>query len=237
MSTIKTFSDKIRKQIEEDPNNPDIFNNLRLLANFYFRGVKFVDNEQQLEEISNIAAEDMYMRVYNGMKLYNPIGFLYKFRYTYFKEMKKIEYTEVIECEDYDMTMGLLNMCVGSSISLENSYDVIWIKDYLQRIPQQVDYILSKCCRYKKGTSIYRNIYTSIMLSLYKDDIIPLFISSKIHNYFLLMLNKVKDELFDDIKNNLLDNNLTYDGNLDMLLNILRLSNVDRYIPEVLDNE
>lgn len=237
MSSVKAFSDKIRGQIEEDPSNPEIFNNLKLLANFYFRGVKFVNNVQQLEEICNIAAEDMYMKIYKGLDIQNPIGYLYSYRYTYLNEMKKIEYTEVIDAEGYDVAMGILTMCVGSSMSLENSYDVVWIKDYLRRIPKQVDYILDNCCRYKKGTSVYRNIYTSIILSLMCDDVVTFFIESKIYNYFLLMLNKVRDALFDDIKNNLLDNNLTYDGNLDVLLDILRLSNVDRYIPEVLDNE
>lgn len=236
MSDVKVFSDKIRKQIENDPSDPEIFNNLKLLANFYFRGVKFVNNEQQLDSICNIAAEDMYMKIYNGMDIKSPISYLYSYRYTYWQEMRKFEYSEIIECEDYDTALGVMTMCSGSSITLEHCYDVVWIKDYLNRIPKQIDTILESCCRYKKGTSIYRNIYNSILLSLMQDKIITFFIEFKIYNYFLLMLNKVKDELFTDIKNNLLEHDVSYFGNLDLLLEILRLSNIDMYMSEGLND-
>lgn len=238
---LKLFSDKIREQIEEDPNNPEIFNNLKLLAHFYFRGTKFVNKEQYLETISNIAAEDMYMKIYKGMDMKNPISYLYSYRYTYLKEMQKLDYPDIIDTQDldygYDMSMAIIQMCSGSSMAFDDDYNIVIIKDYLKRIPNLVDSILSKCCRYNKGTSIYKNIYTSILLSLLKNETVTFFISSTLHNYLLLMLNKVRDELFDDIRNNLLDNDLRYDGNLEVLLNVLKLSNIDMYIPEVLNNE
>lgn len=230
---LKVFSNKIVDQIKEDVNNPEIFNNLRLLASFFFRGTKFVSNQEQVEEISNIAAEDMYLKIYKGVEIQNPIAYLYSYRYTYLKEMQKMLYTEVIEAPTYDIKMSVITMCMGSALSIKKDYDKIWLVDYLERIPDKVDSILSKVCRYKKGTSIYSDIYISIILSLYLDDESALFIEQKLHNYFLLMLNKIRNELYEDIKYNLLDSSeFNYDGNLEILLNVLRVSNEEMFISE-----
>lgn len=154
----------IKKQVSEDVNNPEIYNNLQKMILMFLQRKKVCRCKQDYEDMSYLLAGDMYMQLLNGETFNYYLGYLEKIHRKYAQQYYKDHSSEFIYFDDSDN----FNDLVGDL----GSYDYNYIDDkiYLEEIWRTIDIVMNNSCKYDRMSKGYLNLRLSLVLSLLRGE-------------------------------------------------------------------
>lgn len=193
------IEDNIKKLVEEDINNPEIYNEIQKLAYLYLKRYKKMNKDIEAVEVSHLVAAELYYKIVSGGQIFSWIGYMSKTMIWFIRKYRSMTDTQIIDAtDDTQLHEAILSMSVRS----ENDSKYDEIVDYIavDDIPNIVNRILERTCRYDSDSSEYMNIYMSIMTSLILDRFVTLFVDEDIQPYCRLMYSIIKDKLTSEVE-------------------------------------
>ena len=200
---LSEIESELRDLIEKDINNPEIYNKIKELAFRYMKRSKKMNNNEETDEVATLAAEELYMWILNGHRIYNWICYISRCIPRYIIMYRNMTSSEIIDVDgDPMLEDSIVTMSTSGSEDMNYSkYNEISDIICLEYIPELVNSILERICRYSQYSSEYLNIYISIIFSLAdNNNFHTLFLSEEIIPYCRLMFNIVKDKLYCELK-------------------------------------
>lgn len=193
----------IKEMIANDPNDPDIFNEIENLSYLYIKRYKKVNNDSEAKEVALLIAEDLYMKLANGKPIYSWCGYISKSLIGYIRKYRSMTQSEIFVTDNnVALRDGIVRMSSGGSMTLAfGSYDNINDSMCFQKIDSLIEKILDESARYYVDTSDWLNTYISILLTFINDgDIIPYCLNESETMYMRMLMAKVKEDLTKEIK-------------------------------------
>lgn len=214
----------IKKLIEEDVNNPEVYNEIQRLAYLYLKRYKKMNKDIEAQEVSHLVASELYYKVVNGGEIYSWLGYMSKTMIWFIRKYRSMTDTQMIDTtEDTQLYEAVLDMSVRSSDKDDKYNEIV---DYIavNDLPNIVNRILERICRYDSESSEYMNIHMSIIMSLITDRFVTVFISEEVEPYCRLMYSIVKDKLTAEVEQ--LFKSESFEGNY-TLMQMLAMEGAD----------
>ena len=151
----------IKKQVAEDLNNPEIYNNLQRMILMFLQRKKVCHCLKDYEDMSYLLAGDVYMKILGGEKIGYFLGYLEKVYRKYAQQYYKDHSSEFIYYDDSDDFADT----VFNQFS-HYDYDCVNNKIYLEKIWKVIDQVMASSCKYDRMSRAYLNLRLSLVLSL-----------------------------------------------------------------------
>ena len=191
------IENKIKAMVAEDVTNPDIYNQIYKLVYYFFKRRHLITDYKMAEEVSHLAAEELYMKVYNGGEIYSWIGYINRSYQAYIRLWKSLNGSEIIDVStDEVLKESIVSMCVSDPFS--GSTTEIANLDYIDNLPDVIDKIMENS-KYYEFTKDYMNARLSIMISLMAGRFIPYNLSESEKMYTNMIYTMMKDKLISEL--------------------------------------
>lgn len=172
--------------------DPKVYDLIYDLSYRFLRYKKSINNENDIVGISNIIAEELYLKVYNGKKIYKWLSYIDKYKYTAYSIWSSLTGREIIDTDgDLQLYYVMRSISTSSYATIDKDIDN---RDYIENISNTLDTILYNT-RYNPISIEYMNLKVDIMLSLIKGEYIEYFNNGKQNNYNRLVYNYLLEEL------------------------------------------
>lgn len=183
----------IRSMEEEDISNPEIYPQLFELAFGIIQYKKWVELAKDAKEIAEYIAEDMFLTIRNGTLIYAPLEWIRRRIQGYIVRYRKENNTEIISiADDPALKEGIEYMSTGSSKSTQQDYVRIYERDYIDKLGLVVNEIMDSS-RYKKNSTEYLNLRTSLMLSVLRGSQIDYHLDEECSRYLHQLIIQFKE--------------------------------------------
>ena len=157
------YESKIKELVKIDIRNPEIYNLLVKFVNLFLLRKKVVSYSRDREEICYTLASDIYMKLIQGEELTHYLGYLEKIYRAYIYEYAGYYRKDFVVDDLIDLEEMLP--------SRDQPYTEVLDRIYLRNIWCVIKEILNYC-KYSKRSSIRANLEVSLLLSLYRNDIV-----------------------------------------------------------------
>lgn len=210
---------ELKEEIAKDRTSEKVYYLIYELVYRYLMRSKKVHGVSDMEGIATVAAEDLYMKIYNGGEVNYWIGYIAKTIICSIKTYRSMVDTQIIDAtNDSDLRDGIIRMSTSNSegiIEKRNfEYDRILDSMFCESIPETIDSILRKICRYNEYSREFFEIRTAIVVSIITDrEIDDFMIDEEFYPYYRFVSSVLKDklkvEMDKDFENNSLMGNMT----------------------------
>lgn len=216
------MENELKALIEKDVKNPDIYNKIYKLSEYYINWRKLLNNNSDVEGVATIMAEDLYMKIYRGGTIESWIGYMRLYCKAAIRMYRKMTSSEIIDTTtDPNLAEGIVLMSTSYPESFED--DIITNKLYFDNIPNIIDNFMENISRYPKYTKEYMNSKLSILLSINAKKFISYNLDDSSLAYTRLLYNIVLNKLLNNFK----DNNVKRASNSFSLMQLYTMGNAD----------
>lgn len=217
------MENELKELIEKDVNNPEIYNKIYKLSEYYLNWRKLLTNSTEVEEVATIMAEDLYMKVYKGGYIKSWIGYMRLYCKAAIRVWRKMTSSEIIDVSnDLELAESIVTMSTTYPKSFEDEKIIDEI--YFDNIPQVIDTIMQRISRYPKYTKAYMNCKLCILLSINVGRFISYNLDKETRSYARLIYNVILDNILKDFK----FNNVKKSDNSLSLLQMYAIENADK---------
>lgn len=189
---LTEYEQLIKKQITQDRNNPEIYNNLQKMIYMFLRRKQVGKSPEEVEEVSYTFAGDIYMKILSGDEIEYYLGYLERKHKEYFREYYRMSRFN----EPYDPTYD--DSKVQEVQDYRDYENRALNKVYLQNVDRIIDKLLRNS-KYKYNSKSYINLKLSLALSLLNDRIVVFHLSKEEEEYLkfltILFYNEIKEIL------------------------------------------
>ena len=198
---LTEIENELKQEIEKDRTSEKVYNLIFELVYRYLLRTKKVQNASDLEGISTIAAEDLFMKIYGGGEIRCWIGYIAKTIICSIKNYRSMTDTQIIDAtNDSDLRDGVIRMSTSSAENIieKRSFEFDRVLDSLfcESIPNTVDKILSKICRFNEYSAEYYIIRSAILVTFITDNKVDDFmIPDELYPYYLFVTSVLRDKL------------------------------------------
>lgn len=191
------IENKIKSMVAEDVTNPDIYNQIYKLVYYFFKRRHLVTDYKMAEEVAHLAAEELYLKVYNGGEIYSWIGYINRSYQAYIRLWRSLNGSEIIDVSTDDaLRESIVSMCVSDPFS-NATVETINL-DYIDNLPDIIDKIM-KNSKYYEFTKEYTNARLSIMLSLLNGKFTSYNLNESDKMYTNMIYTMMKDKLISEL--------------------------------------
>lgn len=183
------YEQRIKSRIEEDPQDPQIYEDLQKMIYMFLRRKGAGVDEKTVEDVSFTMAGDLWMRILEGERFTYYLGYLDKIYHDYFKEC----YIDKRYNEPYDPSYNM--KVIGGEINNLKRYQEVIDKVYLEQIESVISNFFEFGCKYKKGTRAWINLKLSLTLSLYRKTIVNYHLTTDQFAYLKMLLVKFHEKV------------------------------------------
>lgn len=183
------YEQRIKSLIEEDPQDPQIYEDLQRMIYMFLRRKGAGNNEKDVEDVSFTIAGDLWMRIIEGERFTFYIGYLSKIYHDYFKGY----YIDKRYNEPYDPSYDM--RVIGGEINNPKRFQEVIDKIYLEQIESVINGFFESGCKYRKGTRAWINLKLSLTLSLYRQTIVNYHLEPDQFAYLKILLVKFHEKV------------------------------------------
>lgn len=195
------IENQIKSLVEEDVTNPEIYNKIKDLAEYFLRWKHLVSGNE-VEDVAYIIAEELYLKVYNGGTISSWIGYINRFYYAAIRVHRKMNGSEIIDTEDdVELANGIVAMSTSGSDYSSEGYKRILDNMYFESLPDVVDEVMRRS-KYQEFTKEYMNSRFSIILSLCSTKFISYNLDKPDEMYTRMLYTLAKDLIIENVKAN-----------------------------------
>lgn len=190
------IEDKLKQLIEEDINNPEVFNTINKLIYLHIKRRKLVSYDRDAQEIAILMAEDLYMKILRGEPLYSWLGYISKACIGYIRKYRKMNSSEIIDTTgNYELMESIIQLSSASYDMSQKDYNVVIAKMSLDSMTEIIEETIEKACRYDRFSSQYTNFVISAYISLIKNEVCTMFLDESESMQFRIIFAKVKEAI------------------------------------------
>lgn len=196
---INDLEKKLKRAIEEDVNNPDVYNMIFELSKYYLKQNKVLSCTIPLEEVAHLMAEELYMKILRGGEINKWLGYM---NFAYKQAVgtwQKMFGREFIDCrDDYDLENAIVSMSVAGGYEL-TPFQHLYDNSYIEGLTVQINKLMdaSRCV---EGTSEYMNVRLSLILSMTHGMFVSYHLDDSQRQYANALLNALQIMIRDDLK-------------------------------------
>ena len=158
------YESKIKEQIEEDVNNPELFLNIQRVTGYFLRRKKACHCAGDYADVACHIAEDIYMDLLEGKRFTHLYGYLNRIYRTYVIEYYKDYGPDVISFDEHIKLKDI----VRDPAAYMNNY--LNNRFYLLEIGKVVDQTMLDSCKYTYNSKDYINLKVSLLLTTLRGD-------------------------------------------------------------------
>ena len=190
------IEDKLKQLIEEDINNPEVFNTINKLIYLHIKRRKLVSCDRDAQEIDILMAEDLYMKILRGEPLYSWLGYISKACIGYIRKYRKMNSSEIIDTTgNYELMESIIQLSSASYDMSQKDYNTVIAKMSLNNVTEIVEGTIEKVCRYDRFSSQYTNFVISAYISIIKNEACTIFLDESESMQFRIIFAKVKEAI------------------------------------------
>jgi len=220
MARLIEIENNIKKLIEEDINNPKVYDEIFNLSHKFLMRKKLLSSAESAEEVAHIMAEDLYMKILSGNPIHSWLGYINKYYHGAIRTWRRMCGSEIIDTtDDLPLQDAIISM---STTDTTLEYEKVLDSAYIDSIVSVVDFVLNES-RYNEYTHDYVFGRMSILISLCRGYFVDYNLNTDEIPYTRFLYNKIKLLILKGIKR---DNCLSHNGSL-TLLQLYTLSNAD----------
>lgn len=186
------YEQTIKKLIENDKNDPQIYNNIQQLTYYFLIRKKVCKSIKDIEDISFTVAADLYMKILAGEEFTYIMSYLERI----YRDYVRRYYRETGEVISLDPSIETKETILGKSTMFEYNYTNN--KIYLKNIGSIIDSVMKRSCKYKRDSVAYLNLKSSVALSLIRGTSCAFHLDPEQEYYLKIVLsnfyNKVKED-------------------------------------------
>lgn len=190
---------ELKQLIENNASDMDVYNKIYDLVYRFLKYKKALNNEFEYEETASIGAEDLFLKIYNGMPIVSWIGYINLSHFAYIREFKKKYYSEVIPTEGNPKLAEGITLMSAASL-LQNPFDFLKTEN-LEYIENGIEHTINKILDnsvFLNYTKEYYNAKVSIILSILLGKFV-VFGDKKDKNYIHILYILTKDKIMKNI--------------------------------------
>lgn len=158
------YESKIRDQIENDINNPELFLDIQRVTGYFLRRKKACHCARDYTEIACHIAEDVYMDLLDGKRFDHLYGYLNRIYRTYVIQYYKDYGPDVIS---FDENIKLKDIVQDPAAYMNNYLNN---RIYLLEIGNVVEQTMLDSCKYVSDSKAYLNLKVSLLLTTLRGD-------------------------------------------------------------------
>lgn len=194
MRRLTTIEKDIKKMLEEDFNNPDVYPLILELSHLWLMRNKILFNSEDAYEVAVLMSEDLYLK---REKVISWIGYISKSYRRYVDEWLKVQPQIVDASENEPIEKLIIQMSAGSALD-NNDISEIYTADYLRTLPKVVDGLLEDS-KFYRDTREFLNSKITLMLSLKNGKFTRFGLSEIDANYvkvlYRILMDRIKIDL------------------------------------------
>lgn len=219
MRKLTEIESELKEEIAKDRTSEKVYLLIYELVYRYLMRSKKVHGVVDMEGIATIAAEDLYMKIYNGGEINYWIGYIAKTIICSIKTYRSMVDSQIIDAtNDSDLRDGVIRMSTSRSEEIieKRSIDYERILDsmFCESVPKTIDSILKQICRYNEYSEEFLKIRTAIVVNIITNGCVDDFMIDKdfypyYHFVFSVLKDKLKLEMDKDFEHNGLMSNMT----------------------------
>lgn len=195
------IENELKDEINKNVNNPRVYELIYELVYRYLQKTHKVDTEEDRVGVATVAAEDLYMKIYNGGEINYWTGYIAKTIICSIKNYRRMTASEIIDTtDDSDLREGIIRMSTSNSDDVIErrltEHDRILDILFCDSVPGIIYKIVSEVCRYNEYSEEFLQIYTSVCTFILTDGFVDEFmIDENLYSYYKFILNVVKIKL------------------------------------------
>jgi len=196
---INDLEKKLKKLIEEDINDPDVYNMIFELSKYYLKQNKVLSQNIPLEEVAHLMAEDLYMKILRGGEIRAWLGYMnfaYKQAVGTWQKMFGREFIDARD--DYDLENAIVSMSVAGGYDV-TPFQHLYDNSYIEGLTVQIDKLM-EASRCVEGTAEFMNVRLSLILSMSHGMFVSYHLDDAQRQYTSALLNVLQIMIRDDLK-------------------------------------
>lgn len=211
---LTEIENELKLEIERDRTSDKVYLLIYELVYRYLMRSKKVRGTTDMEGVSTIAAEDLYIKVSKGGEINYWIGYIARTIISSIKEYRSMNDPQIIDTtDDSDLRDGVIRMSTSRSEEIieKRSIDYERVLDsmFCESVPKTIESILRKICRYNEYSEEFYKIKTAIMVAIITDGVVDDFmIDKEFYPYYRFMFSVLKDKLKIEMDNDFEHNGL-----------------------------
>ena len=186
----------IKDMLEEDPDNPKIYDRIFVLCKCFLMRNKFLNTEEDSDIVANLMATDMYMKRLEIKSWNGYVSYWYR---NYIDIWRRRYCPKIIDCtgKHSDLEEPILRMSCGSSMDNPDISN-IYMRSVIEGIPRMIDRALDASTFYP-DTKEYLNARISLMLSVANSRFISFNQTEEDENYTRMLYRILMDEIISEL--------------------------------------
>lgn len=221
---INDLEKKLKEAIEEDINNPDVYNMIFELSKYFLKQNRVLSCTVDLEEVAHLMAEELYMKILRGGEIRAWLGYMnfaYKQAVGTWQKMFGREFIDA--SNDFDLENAIVSMSVAGGYEL-TPFQYLYDNSYIEGLIIQIDDLM-EASRCVEGTVEYMNTRLSLILSMSHGMFVSYHLDAAQMQYANALLNVLQIMIRDDLKEVGEEKMMTHLS----LLQLISLEGLDEY--------
>ena len=186
----------IKDMLEEDPDNPKIYDRIYVLCKCFFMRNKLLNTEEDSDIVANLMATDMYMK---RLEIHSWCGYISYYYHDYIRIWKRDYQPKIFDCTGTRSYLEepIVQMSYGSAIDNPDISNIC-MRSVIEGIPRMIDRALD-ASTYYPDTKEYLNARISLMLSVANSRFISFNQTEEDENYTRMLYRILMDEIISEL--------------------------------------